>query len=109
MNSGAGRAFAVFALLLTICVGVISYGGYQVVVQSRSQAQFNGTVLKVLLSVSGCRPDDTPKICTDRQNERARLQGDDRVEAVACRVRLALAGRPVPGSGEPCVVPLGTP
>lgn len=108
----AARAFVVFAFVITVVFALVTFGGYQVIIQSRAQAQFNGrqaefngSILKILLSVSGCTLADTPQTCTDRQAARAKDQGDGRVDAVTCRVRLAIAGLPVPAAAEPCEAP----
>ena len=105
MNSAAARAFIVFALLISLVVGVVSFGGYQVIVQSRTSTHYNGTILKILLSVSGCTTNDTPEVCRQRQADRSTAEGLARIADVDCRLRLALAGKPPLAAGQPCVVP----
>jgi hypothetical protein len=93
MNRAANAVMVIVGALLMF-VGAGMYLGYQVVIQSKEQAESNGTLLRVLLAVSGCTAEDTPEECTERQAERSRLEGVLRVADVDCRLRRALAGLP---------------
>jgi len=103
MKGYAAKAFAMFALILTLTVGVISYGGYQIIVQSKESTHSNGALLRILLAVSGCTTADTPDVCRQRQIDRSVAEGAARIADVDCRLRVALAGKPPLAPGQTCV------
>jgi len=93
MNRAANAA-VVIVVALMLFVGAGMYLGYQVVVQSKDQAESNGALLRVLLATTGCTLADTPAQCAARQAERSHTEGVQRIADIDCRLRRALAGLP---------------
>jgi hypothetical protein len=96
------RIFFVVVAVVTFTVGAVSYGGYRIIIQSKEQSQFNGSLLRILLGVSGCTVNDTPQACAQRQADRSLREGRQRVADVDCRIRRALARQPSPPADAAC-------
>lgn len=97
------RALAITGLIVALAMAALLIGGYNVVVQSREQSEYNESLLRVVLATSGCTVADSPDTCRQRQADRAAAEGAARVADVDCRIRLALAGQPPPTAARPCV------
>lgn len=90
--------------ILTVAV-LVALGVASLVVQSHSQERqtvHNATMLRVILALSDCTPEDTPEGCRQRQADRAKAEGVARVEQVDCRTRRAVAGLPAIAPNERC-------
>jgi hypothetical protein len=101
-STGVARMVAFFMLIIVVAGTAAGVGGYNVIVQSKRQSEYNESLLRVVLAVSGCTTEDTPEACQQRQVDRAAAEGVQRIADVDCRFRRALARLPPPPPTEPC-------
>lgn len=97
---------AIFLMFICAAIGIVLLINiHEQSVQAAKSSESNAATLRVVLAVTGCEVNDTPKQCHDKIVAQSTESNNRRIAESDCLVRRAVANLPPLPKGETCVAP----